>query len=93
MVTHTYGVCLVTFLLSKSGIFCYFCRKIPRFLSLFSVPIVTFHKATFNKIKDFREGGLQVETGERERQRMENASNVYVFPPWPHGIDVLCNLI
>lgn len=68
MVTRTYGVCLVTFLLSKSGIFSRFSRfsqKLPRFLSLFSVTLVTFHKATSNKINDFRGGGLQIEIGER----------------------------
>ncbi|MBP9061361.1 MAG: hypothetical protein KBF98_13730, partial [Rhodoferax sp.] len=65
MVTRTYGVCLVTFLLSKSGIFSRFSQKLPRFLSLFSVTLVTFHKATSNKINDFRGGGLQIEIGER----------------------------
>ena len=65
MLTRTYGVCLVTFLLLKSGIFCRFSRKLPHFPSLFSVTLVTFHKATFNKINDLRGGGLQVETGGR----------------------------
>jgi hypothetical protein len=54
---------------------------------------VTFHKATFNKINDLRGGGLQAEIGRRERLRIENAENVYVLPPLPHGIDVLCNHI
>jgi hypothetical protein len=63
MVTRTYGVCLVTFLLSKSGIFSRFWPKLPLFLSLFSVTLVTFHEATFNKINDLRGGGLQVKTG------------------------------
>ncbi len=61
MVARTYGVCLVTFLLSKAGIFCCFIRKLLRFLSLFSVTLVTFHKATFNEINDLRGGGLQLE--------------------------------
>ena len=65
MLTRTYGVCLVTFLLSKSGIFSRFSRKLPHFLSLFSVTLVTFHKTTFNKINDLLGGGLQVETGGR----------------------------
>ena len=65
MVTRTYGLRLVTFLLSKSGIFCCFSRKLPRFLSLFSVTLVTFHKTTFNEINDLRGGGLQVEIGGR----------------------------
>lgn len=65
MVTRTYDVRLVTFLLSKSGIFCCFIRKLPCFLSLFSVTLVTFHKAIFNKINDLRGGCLQVETGGR----------------------------
>lgn len=65
MFTRTYGVCLVTFLLSKSGIFCRFSRKLPRFLSLFSVTLVTFHQITFNEINDLRGGGLQVEIGGR----------------------------
>ena len=65
MVTRTYGVCPVTFPLSKSGIFCRFSRKLPCFLSLFSVTLVTFHEATFSKINDLRGGGLQVEIGMR----------------------------
>jgi hypothetical protein len=65
MLTRFYGVRLVTFLLSKSGIFCRFNRKLPHFLSLFSVTLVTFHEATFNKIIDLRGGGLQVEIGGR----------------------------
>ena len=65
MMARTYANCLVTFLLSKSGIFCRFSRKLPHFLSLFSVTLVTFHKATFNKINDLRGGSLQVETGGR----------------------------
>ena len=50
MVTRTYGVCLVTFLLSKSGIFSCFSQKLPQFLSRFSVTLVTFHKTNYNKI-------------------------------------------
>jgi hypothetical protein len=65
MVTRTYYVCLVTFLLLKPRIFCRFGREVPRFLSLFSVTLVTFHKVTFNKINDLRGGGLQVEIGWR----------------------------
>jgi hypothetical protein len=65
MFTRTYGVCLVTFPLSKSGIFCCFSRKLPCFLSLFSVTLVTFHKTMFNKINDLRGGGLQIEIGGR----------------------------
>jgi hypothetical protein len=71
MVTRTYGVCLVTFLLSKLGISWRFWPKLPRFLSLFSVTLVTFHKGTFNEINDLRGGGLQVEIGGRSRQRTE----------------------
>ena len=65
MVARTYVNFLVTFLLSKQHVFGRFWPKLPRFLSLFSVTLVTFHKATFNKINDLRGGGLQVETGGR----------------------------
>jgi|GEM_PF-4776012 len=71
MFTRTYGVCLVTFLLSKLHVFGRFCQKYLRFLSLFSVTLVTFHKATFNKINDLRGGGLQTEFGRRRRLRTE----------------------
>ena len=65
MFTRTYGVCLVTFLLSKQHVFGRFWPKLPCFFSLFSVTLVTFHKGTFNEINDLRGGGLQVEIGGR----------------------------
>ena len=65
MFTRTYGVFHVIFLLSRQYVFSRFWPKLPRFLSLFSVTLVTFHKATFNEIKDLRGGGLQVEIGGR----------------------------
>jgi hypothetical protein len=63
MLTLTYGVCLVTFLLSKTGTFCRFDRVLPLFLSLFSVTLLTIQEGTFNEINDLRGGGLQVENG------------------------------
>ena len=65
MFTRTYGVRLVTFLLSKPHVFGRFCPKLPGFLSLFSVTLVTFHKVTFNEINDLRRDGLQAEIGGR----------------------------
>jgi len=65
MMASTYAICLLTILLSNLGIFARFWPNFPRFLSLFSVTLVTFHEATFNKINDLRGGGLQVEIGGR----------------------------
>ena len=65
MLTRTYVSRLLTIALSNSGIFARFWPNSPHFLSLFSVPLVTFHKATFNEINDLRGGGLQVKIGRR----------------------------
>ena len=65
MMTRTNVVCLVTFLLSKPHVFGRFCPKLPRFISLFSVTLVTFHKATFIKLNYLRGGGLQTKIGGR----------------------------
>ena len=65
MVTSTYANCLLTIVLSNLRNFANFWPHFPRFLSLFSVTLVTFHGATFNKINDLRGGGLQVEIGGR----------------------------
>jgi hypothetical protein len=75
MFTRTYGVCLVTFLPPKSGIFCRFSQKLARFLSLFSVTLVTFHKATFNKINDLRGGWLDDDNNRATLGRMRPANN------------------
>jgi hypothetical protein len=49
----------------KKACFWPFPTKITPFFSLFSVTLVTFHKATFYKINDLRGGDLQVEIGGR----------------------------
>ena len=77
MLTRTYVSRLLTIALSNSGIFARFWPNLPRFFSLFSVTLVTFHKATFNKINDLRRGGLQVKIGRRSRQRIENGRLEY----------------
>jgi hypothetical protein len=80
MVTGTYANCLLRFLISNLSITAGFWPNSPLFFSLFSVTLVTFHEATFNKINDLRGGGLQVEIGRRYRQRIENAGNECVLP-------------
>jgi len=73
MVASTYAICLLTISLSNLGIFARFWPHFPRFLSLFSVCLLTVQEATFNEINDLRGGGLQVEIGGRQRLRIENA--------------------
>ena len=73
MVTSTYANCLLTIVLSNLRNFANFWPHFPRFLSLFSVSLLTVQEATFNEINDLRGGGLQVEIGGRQRLRIENA--------------------
>ena len=77
MVTRTYGMCPVTFSLLKAG---GFLPQFPRFRSLFSVTLVTFHKAEFNEIKDLRGGGLRIEIGRRQRLRVDVQFHVIISP-------------
>jgi len=77
MVTRTYAICLLTISLSKLGIFTRFWPNFPRFLSLFSVCLLTVQEVTFNEINDLRGGGLQVKIGGRSRQRTENRDLKY----------------
>ena len=65
MVTRTYANFLLTISLSNLGVFARFWPNFPRFLSLFSVCLLTVQEAIFNKINDLRGGGLQVEIGGR----------------------------
>jgi len=51
--------------LSNLRNFANFWPHFPRFLSLFSVCLLTVQEATFNEINDLRGGGLQVEIGGR----------------------------
>ena len=65
MVAPTYANSPLSFLLSNSGIHGRFAPKMPRFFSLFSVPLLTIQEVTFNEINDLRGGGLQAEIGGR----------------------------
>ena len=65
MVAHTYAICLLTIVLSNLRNFANFWPHFPRFLSLFSVCLLTVQEATFNEINDLRRGGLQLEIGGR----------------------------
>ena len=65
IVTRTYAIFLLTISLSNLGIFARFWPSFPRFLSLFSVCLLTVQEATSNEIKDLRGGSLQFEIGER----------------------------
>lgn len=88
MVARTYADCLLTIVLSNLGIFSRFWPNFPRFLSLFSVCLLTVQEATFNEINDLRGGGLQAEIGGQSRLRTENSVIECVLSPWSHGIDV-----
>jgi hypothetical protein len=68
MFTRTYVNCLLTIALSNLHIRARFWPNFPRFLSLFSVSLLTVQEATFNEINDLRGGGLQAEIGEQSRQ-------------------------
>lgn len=71
MFTRTYVNCLLSFLLSNSGIHGRFTPKLPRFFSLFSDPLLTIQEVNFNEINDLRGCGLQAEIGERYRQSVK----------------------
>jgi hypothetical protein len=67
--SNTYGNCLLSVLLLNLRHFGSFWRKNPRFLSLFSVCLLTIQETTFNEINHLRGGGLQsvlVGLGDRE---------------------------
>jgi hypothetical protein len=70
--SSTYGNCLLSVALLKLRLFGRFWRKNLRFLSLFSVCLLTIQETTFNKINNLREGGLQsVLVGLSNREQME----------------------
>ena len=65
MVTRTYAIYLLSFLLLNLSIPGCFWPKLPRFLSLFSATLLTVQEVTSNEINNLRGGGLQVEIGVR----------------------------
>jgi hypothetical protein len=71
MVAGTYANFLLSFLLPNLSIPAGFWPNSPRFLSLFSVSLLTVQEVVSNEINNLREGGLQVEIGGRSRQRTE----------------------
>lgn len=58
MMTRTYANYLLMFLLLTLGFSRHFCPKLPPFLSLFPVTLLTIQEAIFNEINDLRGGGL-----------------------------------
>ena len=61
MVTRTYANFLLTFMLLNLGISRHFCPKLPSFLSLFSVCLLSVQEAELNEINELRGDGLQLE--------------------------------
>ena len=57
--SNTYGNCLLSVLLPNLRHFGHFWRKNPRFLSLFSVGLLTIQETTSNEINHLHGGGLQ----------------------------------